>query len=398
VPCALLFALWAQRERLRPFVALLLLLEAALVLLFVARDLVLFYVAFEAMLIPLAFLIGAWGGPARGRATLTFVIYTLVGSLLMLVSIITLGLRAGTFDLDRVGTSGSSWIFLGFMLAFAIKAPLYPAHGWVPQAYRESTPEVAALLSGVVSKAGTYGILRFALPIFPGPAADWRVVFIVLGLVGLLWCSLVAFRQPDSRGVIAYSSIAQMSFIVLGIFVLNDAGSTGAAFQMVNHGLLSTLLFLVAGFVELRFGSGLFRRIGALAHGRPALATVCITTGVAALAVPGSNLFASEFLVLLGSFQRSWLIGTLAAAGIVLAAMYMLRWISAILHDAPLDRQLGLEAATPGEYRDLRWAAIPVVPLVVAVLALSISPYLVTHRVSRSVHALTAPAAQEVDR
>jgi NADH-quinone oxidoreductase subunit M len=393
LPWTMIFGLWAGRERLRAYVGLLLALEAALMLLFVARDLVVFYVAFESMLIPLVFLIGGWGGPARTRATLMFVIYTLVGSLLMLVSIITLGVESGSFDLNRIGVNGSTWVFLGFMLAFAIKAPLYPLHGWVPDAYRQSSPEVAALLSGVISKAGAYGMLRFALPIFPRPAADWRDVFIVLGLVGLLWCSLVAFRQPDSRGVIAYSSIAQMSFITLGIFVLNDQGATGATFQMVNHGLLSALLFLLAGFLEVRFGSSVFGRIGALAHGRPALATIIVTTGVIALAVPGSNLFASEFLVLLGGFRRNWLIGTLASLAIVLAAMYMLRWISAALHDRPDDPVGIAEAADPHTYRDVRWEAVYLVPLLAAVLVLSAQPYIVTHRVSPSVHVLTAPAA-----
>ncbi|HYZ80536.1 MAG TPA: NADH-quinone oxidoreductase subunit M [Solirubrobacteraceae bacterium] len=396
LPWALVYALWEGRDRLRGYLGLMLLLEAAVALLFVARDLALFYVGFETMLIPLAVLMAIWGGANRVRATLRFVIYTLVGSLLMLVCIITLGVRAGTFDLAGVGSSGSTWLFLGFMVAFAIKAPLYPLHGWVPDAYRESPPEVAALLSGVISKAGAYGMLRFALPLFPGPAADWRVPLIALSLVGLLWGSLVAFRQPDSRGVIAYSSIAQMSLIVLGIFVLNDAGGTGATFQMVNHGLLSALLFLIAGLVERRFGTGLFARIGALAHGRPALATLCITTGVAALAVPGSSLFASEFLVLLGAFRRYWLVGALASIAIVLAAMYMLRWISALLHDPVEDRTLRDAVSDPARYPDVRWEAVYIVPFVAAVLALSVQPYLVTHRVTNAVHALTAPAAREV--
>jgi NADH-quinone oxidoreductase subunit M len=385
VPCALGFGLWAGRSNLRAYAALMLLLEAAVVLLLVARDLALFYVGFEAMLVPLALLIAVWGGPNRSRATIRFIIYTLAGSLLMLIGVITLGLRAGTFDLAAIGTSDSRWLFLAFMAAFAIKAPLYPFHGWVPDAYREAPPEVSALLSGVVSKAGAYGMLQFALPLFPGPAHDLRRWFVAIAVAGLLWSSLIAFRQPDSRGVIAYSSIAQMSLIGLGIFVMSDIGATGATFQMVNHGLLSVLLFLIAGVVEVHTGDGLFRRVGGLARGRPALSTIVMTAGIAALAVPGSALFASEFLVLLGAFRDWWLIGALASLAIVLSAMYMLRWISALLHDTPPEPSVGLAGM-----RDLRWEAAYLVPLIACVLALSVYPYAVTHRIADSMHGIVS--------
>ena len=181
------------------------------------------------------------------------------------------------------------------------------------------------------------------LPIFPGPSADWRWPLIALATTGLLYGSYLAFRQPDSRGVIAYSSIGQMGLIVLGIFVLNDQGATGAAFAMVNHALLSAALFLLAGWVERTVGTGDFRLLGGLARGRPVLATICIIVGVCALAVPGSATFASEFLILLGAFQAAWWLGTIASLAIVLAAMYMLRWISAILHDR--------EGVAVGEHR-----------------------------------------------
>ena len=385
VPCALAFGLWARRSNMRAYAALMLLLESAVVLLLVARDLGLFYVGFETMLVPLAFLIAVWGGPNRSRATIRFIIYTLVGSLLMLIAVITLGLQAGSFDLDEVGTSDSRWLFLAFMAAFAIKSPLYPFHGWVRDAYRESPPEVAALLAGIVSKAGVYGMLRFALPLFPEPAHDLRRWFVAIAVIGLLWCSLIAFRQPDTRGVIAYSSISQMSLIGLGIFVMNDIGATGATFQMVNHGLLTVLLFLIAGVVEVRTGDGLFRRIGGLARGRAVLSTVVMTSGIAMLAVPGSALFASEFLVLLGAFRDWWLIGALASLAIVLSAMYMLRWISAILHDTPPEPSVGIS-----KMGDLRWEAVYLVPLLACVLALSVYPYAVTHRVSDSLHGIVS--------
>src|SRR5205823_12364513 len=192
----------------------------------------------------------------RLRATLMFVIYTMAGSLLMLASIIVLGLSQGTFDLVGSGTNGSDWIFLGFAAAFAVKAPLFPLHAWLPEAYRESSPEVAAVLSGVVSKAAAYGFLRIAVAKFPQPAHDFRAPILALAAVGLIYGSLLAFRAPDLRGVIAYSSLAQMGLITMGVFAVNDLGLDGSVLQMVNHGLLSTTLFLLAGMVERRALTG----------------------------------------------------------------------------------------------------------------------------------------------
>lgn len=391
--CAIGYAGWAAQYRTRAYFSLLLLLEAALLLLFCARDLILFYVGFEAMLIPLYLLVGIWGGEHKSRATLKLVIYTFVGTLLMLVGILALGLSAKggpTFDLDRVGTSGSRWIFLSFVLAFAIKSPLWPLHGWVPDAYRNAPPETAAILSGLASKAGAYGLLRLALPLFPKPAADLRWWLVTLTTIGLLYGSLLAFRQPDSRGVIAYSSIGQMGLIGLGIFVLNDQGATGAAFQMVNHGLLSAALFLLAGWCETEAGASSFTRLGGLARGRPVLATTCMIVGVAALAVPGSSTFASEFLILLGAFQASALTGVIASLAIVLAAMYMLRWISALLHDR---EGPAVEEARPPDL--LSGGFLAIVPLVLATLALSFYPFGVTHRIDPSTSSLTRPAATQ---
>ncbi len=388
--CALGYAAWEGRYRTRPYIALLLLLEAALILVFCARDLILFYVGFEAMLVPFYFLIGIWGGPERRRATLKFLIYTFIGTLLMLVGMIVIGLKAGSFDLSEVGTSNSNWVFAAFILAFAIRAPVWPLHGWVPDAYRSAPPEVAALLSGVASKAGAYGFLRIVLPIFPQPVSDHRWILITAAVIGLLYGSLLAFRQPDSRGVIAYSSIAQMGLVTLGIFALNDQGATGAAFQMVNHGLLSAALFLLAGWIAHTTGQDGFARLGGLARGRPVLATVVIIVGVAALAVPGSSAFASEFLVLLGAFEAKAVVGVIASVAVVLAAMYMLRWISAILHDREGD---AVGASNPPDLTSGALATI--VPLVLAVLALSFYPHAVTRRVDKPASQLAVPAASE---
>jgi NADH-quinone oxidoreductase subunit M len=362
------YALWAGRERPRAYFGLMLFLTGSIVGVFTAQDLLLFYVFWEAMLIPLYVLVGVWGGENRVRATITFVIYTMAGSLLMLAAIVVLGLSQGTFDLVGSGTSSSNWIFLGFVAAFAVKAPLFPLHGWLPEAYRHSSPEVAAVLSGVVSKAAAYGFLRIAIAKFPEPAHDFRVPILVLAAVGLVYGSLCAFRAPDLRGVIAYSSLAQMGLITIGLFAANEFGFDGAVLQMVNHGLISATLFLLAGMIEWRTATGELSRLGGLARGRPALATVLMTTGVIALAVPLSSNFAGEFLILTGAFFQAWGWAVVGAVSIVLAAMYMLRLISAVLHRAVGD-------AIGPEDRDLGWAELAVVvPLVACLLALSAWP------------------------
>jgi NADH-quinone oxidoreductase subunit M len=365
---AIAYAFWAGRERTRAYMGLMLFLTGAVVGVFAAQDLLLFYAFFEAMLIPLYVLVGVWGGPGRIGATLKFVIYTMAGSLLMLASVVVYGLSENTFDLVTIGRSGSSWIFLGFVAAFAIKAPLFPLHGWLPDAYRESSPEIAAVLSGVVSKAAAYGFLRIAIAKFPEPVQEFRGTILALAAVGLLYGSLLAFRAPDLRGVIAYSSLAQMSLITMGVFAVNDLGLDGSVLQMVNHGLISSTLFLLAGMVERRTLTGELGRLGGMARGRPALATMLMTTGIIALAVPLSSAFAGEFLILAGVFRQGWGWAVVGAVAIVLAAMYVLRMISAVLH-----RDVG--PAVSDAALDLRPAELGVVvPLVACLLALSAWP------------------------
>jgi NADH-quinone oxidoreductase subunit M len=373
---AIAYAFWAGRERPRAYFGLMLFLTSAVVGVFSAQDLLVFYVFFEAMLIPLYVLVGVWGGAGRLTATIKFVIYTMAGSLLMLAAIVVWGVQRGSFDLAAGPSSDNEWLFLGFLVAFAVKAPLFPLHGWLPDAYRESSPEVAAVLSGVVSKAAGYGFLAIAVTQFPGPAEDLQPLVLALATVGLVYGSIVAFRAPDVRGVIAYSSLAQMSLITIGIFALNELGSVGAVLQMVNHGLLSGALFLIAGVIERRAATGDFARLGGMARGRPALATLLMTTGVIALAVPGSTAFAGEFLILAGVFDEGWGWALVGAAAIILAAMYMLRLISAVLHG-----QVG--TSVPDEALDLRPAELAVVvPLVACLLALSAWPAAITEHLT----------------
>jgi NADH-quinone oxidoreductase subunit M len=370
---AIAYATWVRRERARAYFASMLLLTAALVGVFAAQDYLLFYVFWEAMLIPLYVLVGVWGGPGRLRATLMFFIYTMAGSLLMLASIIVLGISHGSFDMiAATGYSNSDWIFLGFVAAFVVKAPLFPFHGWLPDAYREAPAEVAGVLSGVVSKAAAYGFLYVAIVHFPQPTHDFRTPILVLAAIGLIYGSLLAFRAPDIRGVVAYSSLAQMGLITIGLFATNIAGFNGAVLQMVNHGLISAAMFMLAGLVELRTGTARFDRLGGMARGRPALATVLMTLGVIALAVPGSGAFAGEFLILTGVFTTGWGWSVVGAIAIVLAAMYMLRLISAVLHQSK-------GAAVEPAARDLRLPELVfLVPLVVCLIFLSAWPAAVT--------------------
>ncbi|MGD0167572.1 MAG: NADH-quinone oxidoreductase subunit M [Gaiellaceae bacterium] len=370
---AIAYALWAGRERANAYFGLMLFLLGAVVCVFAAQDLILFYVAFEAMMIPLYVLIGVWGGERRIAATFKFVAYTMAGSLLMLVSIVVYGLSHG-FDLTTAQTSGSIWLCLGFVVAFAVKAPLFPLHGWLPDAYRESPPEVAAVLSGLISKVAAFGFLRIVLTQFPAPLHDLRAPLLAVSAVGLIYGSLLAFRAPDIRGVVAYSSLAQMSLIGLGIFSAGELALSGSVLQMVNHGLVSTALFLLAGMIESRASSGALARLGGFARGRPILASLIVTIAVISLAVPGSGAFAGEFLILAGAFQQGWGWALVGLVAIVLAAMYMLRLVSAVLH-----REVG--EAVSAEARDLGPTELCIVgSLLVAMLALSVWPTGISRR------------------
>ncbi|MDE3026713.1 MAG: NADH-quinone oxidoreductase subunit M, partial [Acidobacteriota bacterium] len=314
-----------------------------------------------------------WGGAARTGATIKLLIYTMAGSLIMLAAVIVYGLQVGTFDLVNAPISMSRWLFLAFMLAFAIKAPLFPFHGWLPDAYREAPPEVTAVLSGVIAKAGTYGMLRIAITKFPEPTSYYRTVILALAAAALVYGSLLAFRAPDFRGVVAYSSMAQSGLIAIGLFSGSNLALDGAVLQMIAHGLVSCSLFLIAGTVERRTTTGEFFRLGGLAKGRPALATLLLIVGVISLAVPGSAAFAGEFLILAGAYQRAWWWAAIGAGAIVLAAMYMLRLISAVLHEAR-------GATVDDAALDLRAGELAlIVPLVAALLVLSAWPAAIAH-------------------
>src|SRR6188474_1670641 len=383
------YAVWVGRDRSRAYYALMLFLSGAVVATFAAQDLLLFYVSFEAMLIPLYVLVGVWGGERRQAATVTFVIYTMAGSLLMLASVVAFGVTQGTFSLTESGTSDNVWIFLGFAIAFAVKAPLFPFHGWLPLTYREAPVEVAAVLSAIVSKTAIYGFLRIGLPKFPEPVDDLTVPILVLAAAGLVYGSLLAFRAPDLRGIVAYSSMAQMGLITLGVFAVNDLGIDGAVLQSVAHALVSATMFLLVGMVERRCGTGELDALGGMARGRPVLATVLIATGIIALAVPGSATFAGEFLIMAGVYGQGWGYAVVVALGVVLAAMYTLRVISAILHVKP-------GRAVREEALDLRAGELGlVIPLLLVLLGLSIWPALVSESSFTGADATVSPSLKD---
>ncbi|HEU0023337.1 MAG TPA: NADH-quinone oxidoreductase subunit M [Thermoleophilaceae bacterium] len=383
VPCTLV-ACFGDWDRPRLFFFHLALAETAVLGAFMAQDLALFIVFFDLMLVPFYFLIGGWGTGDRVRATTKFVIYTLAGSLLMLAGAIALGVLAtpagepvsfsiAVIQERGVGEGTQHWIFLLFTLAFLVKAPLFPLHGWVPETYRSTPIVVLALLSGVLSKVGVYGFLRIVLPTMPDAAQYFQELVLVIAVFSILYGSVLAFSQDNVRLVVAYSSIAQLGFIVLGIFSLDDKGAQGAVLQMLNHGLVVIPLFLVIGAIAARAGgSESVGELGGMAKRAPALAALFLITTFATLAMPGSANFVGEILVLFGSFEDKLAYGVVASAGVVLAAVYMIRVFQRTMHN---------REAPAVKSRDLsRVELAGIVPLVAVIVALGVYPNFVTSR------------------
>jgi NADH-quinone oxidoreductase subunit M len=324
----------AGHGSVRAFFAWLLALEAMMIGVFVATDVFLFYVFFEAMLIPMYFLIGSYGGPRRSYAAVKFLLYSLFGGLLMLAAVIGLYVQSakhgtGTFSFEalsklELGHSTQVWLFLGFFLAFAIKAPLFPFHTWLPDAGAEAPTGSAVLLVGVLDKVGTFGFLRYCLPLFPYAAHKLAPYVIALSVIGVLYGALLAMGQKDLKRLVSYTSVAHFGFIGLGCFAFTTQAGTGAVLYMVNHGLSTGALFLVIGFLIDRGRSRLVTDYAGIAKVAPTLAALFFISGLSALALPGLSTFISEFLVLLGTFTRYKVAATLATTGIVLAALYIL--------------------------------------------------------------------------
>ncbi|MFI7588022.1 NADH-quinone oxidoreductase subunit M [Spongisporangium articulatum] len=335
VPVCVLAA-WNEvgAEKARLFFGLILALETMMVGVFAARDIFLFYVLFEAMLIPVYFLIGSFGGPRRSYAAVKFLIYSLAGGLVMLVAVIGLyaagpGGETGFLTSNLTGLGFSSdvierLLFLGFFFAFAVKAPMWPVHTWLPDAAAEAPAGVAVLLVGVLDKVGTFGMLTLCLPLFPD-AAHWAgPVIIAFALVSVIYGALLAIGQSDLKRLIAYTSISHFGFIVLGIFAFTSTGQSGSTLYMVNHGFSTAALFLVAGMLIARRGSQQIEDYGGLQRSTPMLAAAFLIAGLSSLALPGLSSFISEFLVLAGTYVKYPAAAVIGTLGIVLAALYIL--------------------------------------------------------------------------
>jgi len=383
VPCTL-WSVFREHERPKLYFFMLALAETAVLGAFMAQDLALFVVFFDLMLVPFYFLIGGWGTGDRVRATTKFVIYTLAGSLLMLAAAVALGVLStpeggqisfSIAELTRrsTGTGTQEWIVLLFALAFFVKAPLFPLHGWIPETYRSTPLPVLALLSGVLSKVGVYGFLRIVLPTMPEGAQHWQELFIVVAVFSILYGSVLAFSQDNVRLVVAYSSIAQLGFITLGIFSFDDKGAQGAVIQMVNHGLVVVPLFLIIGVIAVRAkGSESLRELGGMAFRAPVLAALFLIVTLATLAMPGSPNFVGEILILFGTLEDKLVYGLVASAGVALAAVYMIRVYQRTMHN---------RVGPAVESRDLdRLDFVTIAPLVGVIVALGVYPQFVLHR------------------
>jgi NADH-quinone oxidoreductase subunit M len=332
---AVLGAFGAVRERTREFYALLLALETGMVGTFLSLDLLLFYVFWEAMLIPMYLLIGVWGGPRRVYAAVKFFLYTMFGSVLMLVAILSLYFLqkeltgTATFALDAfyalpIAPETQLWLFLAFGLAFAIKVPMFPFHTWLPDAHVEAPTAGSVILAAVLLKMGTYGFLRFALPLFPSAVAVTTPWMVALALIGIVYGALVSMVQPDLKKLVAYSSVSHLGFCMLGLFAMNPLGHAGSLLQMLNHGVSTGALFLLVGVIYERRHTRLIADFGGLWKPMPVFGAVFLVVTLSSIGLPGTNGFVGEFLVLLGAFRANVWWAAIATSGVILSACYML--------------------------------------------------------------------------
>jgi NADH-quinone oxidoreductase subunit M len=373
-PIALLSSWRSVRRKVKEFSAFVLALECAMLGVFVSLDLFLFYIFWDAMLVPMYFLIGIWGYERRIYAAVKFILYTAAGSVLMLIAIIGVAWMHNatpdggySFDLLKLYDLQlpphlQTWFFLAFTLAFAIKVPLFPFHTWLPDAHVEAPTAGSVILAGVLLKMGTYGLVRFAFPLFPSAAASFAPALATLAVVGIIYGALVAMVQPDMKKLVAYSSVSHLGFVVLGICALNVQGMQGAIYQMLNHGVSTGGLFLIVGMLSERRHTRQIAAFGGLKAVMPRLVAVFLLITLSSIGLPGLNGFVGEFLILLGAFRWDPRFAAFAASGVVLSAVYMLWMFQRVNYGEVIhDENRSLPDLTVRE----RWVIIPAVAIAI---------------------------------
>ncbi len=405
LPLTVLGSWTSVRTRVPSFYVLMLILTSGMLGVFMSLDLFLFYVMWEVMLIPMYFIIGIWGGERRIYASIKFFLYTFLGSLLMLVAILYVGFHVGSPHGETVAADFSypdllarlsltpviaRWLFGAFFVAFAVKVPMFPFHTWLPDAHTEAPTAGSVILAGIMLKMGTYGFLRFALPLFPSAAIDptIRAIILVLAVVGILYGALVALVQPDFKRLVAYSSVSHLGFVMLGIFALTEQSVQGAILVMINHGISTGALFLLVGMIYERTHSRMISAYGGIARAVPLFAAILTFVSLSSIGLPGTNGFVGEFLVLIGSFRSEPYFVFFATVGVIFAAAYLLWAIQRILFN-PLDKPQN------ASLRDLNWRELGLMaPLLASIIWLGIYPAPVLRRTQLSALAVV----QQVDR
>ncbi len=378
-PISILSTWTAVQERVKDFMLFFLLLEVGMLGVFVAQDLFLFYIFWEFTLVPMYFLIGIWGGPNRLYAAVKFFLYTMAGSILMLLAILWIGINGGTFSVPELIAQGNipadiqMWLFVAFTAAFAIKVPMWPLHSWLPDAHVEAPTAGSVILAGVLLKMGTYGFLRFNLPLFPQAALQAAPVIGWLAVIGILYGAAVSYSQKDVKKLVAYSSVSHLGFVMLGMFAMNEQGITGAILQMVNHGLSTGALFLLIGMIYEQTHTREIKVYGGLWKITPVFGSLMLIASLSSMGLPGLNGFVGEFTILLGAFGSaaygSYWFAILSAIGVILAAIYILYMFQKMF--------LGPagEITHHHELKDLNWREIvTLLPLLVLMFWIGLFP------------------------